>query len=88
MSITEKDVAEVLLNHKKDAEDRRTKSGKYAPPMGVCRVCGGNVVADVSFRQDGRIGGPLPYGHVSGWHCADCKVMYHTCPPPVGDKAT
>ena len=75
------DVEKIMEDQKQDAHDRRCKTGKYAPKTGVCRVCGSHVVADISFDYDGRIGGPPVQGHVSGWHCEGCELVYRVCPP-------
>jgi hypothetical protein len=66
-----------------DIADKRCLRGKFAPRPGVCRVCGGKVIADISFQHDGRIGGPPPPAHVSGWHCDECQIVYRVCPPSV-----
>ena len=84
----ESDVRDALerarIDHKQDSKDRRLKRGKYEPKPGVCRVCKGKVVADIKF-SDGpfgmRIGGPPPQGHVSGWHCEGCQLVYKQRPP-------
>lgn len=68
---------------KLDAEDRRRMRGKYAPPVGVCRVCGGAVTGKVVFPSDGRIGGPPRSGHVGSWSCDSCFVVYAQCPSPI-----
>lgn len=65
-----------------DAADRRCKRGKYAPPVGVCRVCGGAVTGKVMFPSDGRIGGPPRNGYVGSWSCDTCFVVYSQCPVP------
>jgi len=65
-----------------DAEDRRRLRGKYAPTPGRCRVCSGEVVADIAFPRTGVLGGPPTQAYVSGWHCEDCKLVYWSVPPP------
>lgn len=72
------EAARDLLN---DREDKRTLSGKHEPKPGICRVCKGKVVAEIRFDTGGRIGGQPVQGHVSGWHCESCKLVYRACPP-------
>lgn len=75
------DIKEILRQQKQDADDRRSLRGKHAPHSGVCRVCSGKVVAEVSFEHHGRIGGPPVQGYVSGWHCESCQLVYRVFPP-------
>lgn len=70
-----------------DTEDRRRKRGKYAPPTGTCRACGGTVRAEIAFDHRGVIGGPPVAGHVARWSCESCFIVYAQCPPPVETKA-
>jgi hypothetical protein len=68
---------------KQDREDYRCLKGKYTPEPGVCRVCSGKVVAEISFDHGHfgqRLGGPPQQGYVSGWHCEGCMIMYHARP--------
>ena len=74
--------ANVVRVHKEDREDKRCLRGEYAPQTGVCRVCSGKVIAEISFRRDGRRGGPPQPAYVAGWHCEDCRLVYRGCPPP------
>lgn len=75
------DFDEIVKSVKQDAEDRRCLRGKYAPPAGVCRVCSGKVVAEISFPDSERLGGPPRHGYISGWHCEGCFIVYWRCPP-------
>lgn len=72
---------EILRGLRKEAEDRRRLTGKFAPAPGVCRVCGGSVVADIGYPDDGRCGGPPRNCYVSGWHCSGCMIVYSQRPP-------
>lgn len=75
---------------KNDADDRRRMRGKYAPPTGVCRACGGTVRAEIYFDHRGVIGGPPVAGHIARWSCESCFIVYAQCPnkpPPVETKA-
>lgn len=81
------EIQEIFKQSRQDEQDRRTLRGKYAPPSGACRVCGGRVTAEISFDYGDRIGGPPVPGHVSGWSCDDCKLVYRACPPPISSKA-
>lgn len=65
---------------KQDEKDRRCLRGKYAPPTGKCRVCGGRVVGEVTFDYDGRVGGPPRQGYVGRWSCEGCSIVYAKCP--------
>ncbi len=65
---------------RQDADDRRTLRGKYTPPTGKCRVCGGRVAAEIAFPHNGRIGGPPVQGRVGRWSCEECSVVYAKCP--------
>ena len=73
-----------LKRHEAEDRDKRMLRGKHAPPTGVCRVCKGNVVGQINFPTDGRIGGPAPQGVVAYWYCEGCGLMYRT--PPKGAK--
>lgn len=74
------DFEAIFKSQKQDAEDRRRLRGKYTPTPGVCRVCGGKVIAEIAFDHGGRIGGPPVRGHISGWHCEGCFIVYWRCP--------
>jgi hypothetical protein len=76
----ERAMKENIARHRQEDEDRRQLRGKFAPSVGVCRVCSGRVVADIEFPWDGRIGGPPSAGHVAGWHCEGCFLVYRQCP--------
>ena len=65
---------------REDIEDRRCRRGKYAPPSGTCKVCGGDVVGKVRFRHSDLIGGPPPPSYVAHWACEKCGLMYERCP--------
>lgn len=67
-----------------DREDKRRLQGRYAPPVGTCRVCGHEVRAEIGFNHGERLGGPPAQGHVSGWSCVGCRLVYRACPPPEG----
>ena len=67
---------------KADEQDRRLKRGKYAPPTGTCRVCGGVVTGKIAFPHDDRIGGPPRSGYVGSWSCDGCFIVYAQCPTP------
>lgn len=71
---------EGAARHKQEREDRRLLRGKFAPPVGTCRVCSGRVLADIAFPSDGIIGGPPHSGYVAGWHCEACFIVYCRCP--------
>ena len=62
------------------SEDRRRLTGKYAPEPGVCRVCGGKVIAHIAFQNTGLIGGPAPQGYISSWSCEKCCISYQRRP--------
>jgi len=67
---------------RKEAEDRRCLRGAFAPPKGVCRVCGGDVVAEITFPWTGRLGGPPPQARIRNWACEECGLLYRKPPPP------
>lgn len=69
-----------IAAQKADERERRTLTGKHAPPKGWCHVCGGDVVAHVKFPHSDRIGGPPLQGYIAGWHCVGCKLMYFERP--------
>jgi len=75
------DPLEAVKRMRQDQEDKRRLRGAYAPKPGICRVCGGSVVATISFQDDGRIGGPPIPAYISSWHCESCMITYHKCPP-------
>lgn len=86
-ALTPEKIAEIVAEipkrvaaQKADEQERRTLSGKHAPPKGWCHVCGGDVVAHVAFTRSDRIGGSPPQGHIAGWHCVKCKLMYYERP--------
>lgn len=66
-----------------EKEDRRCLRGKHAPPTAVCRVCGGEVVANIRYPQSHMIGGPRPQGYVAGYYCTGCRLVYRDLPPPL-----
>ena len=66
---------------KDDAEDRRCLRGKYAPPKGVCRVCAGEVIAEIEFMPSRMIGGPLPQAYIVRYYCTVCQLLYRDLPP-------
>ena len=73
-----------------DEKDRRNMRGTYAPPIGKCRVCGGRVVGEIHYPDDGRIGGPPRQGYVGRWSCEACFLVYsrrpeHRPAPEKGD---
>lgn len=74
------DIKEILRQQRQDADDKRCMRGKHAPRPGICRVCSGKVVATIDFDHGDRIGGPPVQGHVSGWHCESCEIVYRVCP--------
>jgi hypothetical protein len=76
------DLPRLMAEQEKDEEDKRCQRGKYAPPIGKCRACGGPVVAEVCFAHSGRLGGPPPHSYIPHWACQDCGLMYRKCPPP------
>jgi len=78
------DIKGIIRQQQDDAKDRRCLRGKHAPATGVCRVCKGNVVAEIDYPDDGLIGGPPRQGYVSGWHCESCQMVYRACPPLEG----
>lgn len=69
-----------LEQMRKDAEDERCLTGKFAPKSGVCVVCKGPVVGRISYPHSDMIGGPPMQAYVSGWDCENCGLMYRRCP--------
>jgi hypothetical protein len=65
---------------RKDEEDERCMTGKFAPKSGVCVVCKGVVVGRVAYPHSDMIGGPPMRAYVSGWDCENCGLMYRRCP--------
>lgn len=76
-----------LDRHQQDAEDRRCLRGKYAPPKGVCRVCGDVVGAMVDFPHTDMIGGSPMNAYIERWECLGCGLVYGKCPPPVEETS-
>lgn len=72
---------------KLDEDDRLAMRGRYAPPEGTCRVCGGRTVAKVvpvstcSCVQVIGPGSGRSLARNEGWHCVDCGVRYEFCTP-------
>jgi hypothetical protein len=54
----ERVMREYAESRREDEQDRRHRRGKYALPIGTCRVCAGAVTGKIEFQNDGRIGGP------------------------------
>jgi hypothetical protein len=60
----------------KDREDKRTLRGEHAPKSGTCRVCGGEVFANIAYPQSKTIGGPSLQAYVKDWNCENCGIVY------------
>jgi hypothetical protein len=80
MADSDIDIKAIMRSAQQDREDSGRLTGKYAPGTGTCRVCRGKVVAEISWPDDGLIGGPPRKGYVSGWHCEGCFIVYARCP--------
>lgn len=76
------DVREAHKQQEQDAEDRRHLTGKYAPPVGRCLVCGDEARALLAYPPwDGYLGGLGQNAHITHWQCEGCGLMYGKCPP-------
>lgn len=69
----------------RDDEDKKNRVGKYDPeniPLGRCRICNGDVVERLKWKQNGemRIGGPSNSYRVRDcFYCKTCGIVYaHT----------
>lgn len=73
---------------RQDEEDKKHRRGKYAPPTGICAVCGGKVVDKVTREYRGdpmrMIIGPGSRNQMStvhhGWYCIACGIRYEFLP--------
>lgn len=88
--LTDEDIGRLMQDAaaklRADSDDRRRKRGKYAPPVGICRVCGGVVTGKIEYPSDGRIGGPPRQGYVGSWSCDTCFLVYAQCPNPKAEE--
>jgi hypothetical protein len=69
-----------LEQMRKDEDDERCLTGKFAPAWGICVVCRGNVKARIAYPSSDLIGGPPMQAYVSGWECSHCHLLYGQSP--------
>lgn len=74
------ELGERVRDYEREREERRTLSGRHAPPVGTCAVCGGRVHGKIEFPWDGRLGGEPPQARVIGWECMGCGLLYGRVP--------